>query len=674
MKRAAWVCPLLAAVLMLSLSQALAVSASAPYTTWAFGPGGELYPSQNAYLPLDEISLPTSNPQDMFVMPDGSLYVADTGGGRILKLTSDFQIAAEYGVGLLNAPTGVFVDSDGTLYIADAGSDTVVILDSENRLVRRFGRPSEPLFGANRQFRPRKLIVDARRSLYVASEGSIDGLVMLNTEGGFIGYFGANSAVMSLRMILQRLFLTEEQLSQFIRNEAASPSNLTLDEQGLIYTVTAGTDRAHSIRKFTVSGRNLIEQLAHGSNSFRDIDVSRDGLMVAVDADGRIFEYDTEGNLLFVFGARDAADQRLGLLSSPTAISRLDDRLYVLDQDKNAVVIYGVTDFARRVHDGVRLYINGLYSEARVYFEDVLTDNGLLIMAYQAIADAEYNQGNFADALQYYRYAEDRYGYSEAFWEMRNLFLQRHLGSILGAAIVGWAALGMLTRVERRQRWLEPLRRWARAARRFRLIDDLRLLFRFIRHPIDSFYAIKMNERGSLLFALLLYAWVLIVRIASLYITGFPFNPYSSAWQIDIELEIIYTLAAFVLWNSAQYLMATISNGEGSLRQVIIGSAYSLFPYALFALPIALLSNLLTLNEVFLYTFSSQLILFWCGLMLVIMVMEIHNYSVSETARNLLATLFTMAVMLLTLYILYVLFDQLFEFILSVIREVGLHG
>ena len=91
-------------------------------------------------------------------------------------------------------------------------------------------------------------------------------------------------------------------------------------------------------------------------------------------------------------------------------------------------------------------------------------------------------------------------------------------------------------------------------------------------------------------------------------------------------------------------------------------------------LPIALLSNLLTLNEAFIYTFSTQLMWFWTGLMLFIMVKEIHNYSVSETVRNVLTTLFTMAMFLLAGYILYVLFNQLYEFILAIIQEVGLRG
>ncbi len=107
---------------------------------------------------------------------------------------------------------------------------------------------------------------------------------------------------------------------------------------------------------------------------------------------------------------------------------------------------------------------------------------------------------------------------------------------------------------------------------------------------------------------------------------------------------------------------------------MVIGTAYSLFPYALFMLPIALLTNILTLNEIFLYTFSLNLMWAWLGIMLFIMVKEIHNYTFSETVRNVLLTLFTMALFVLTGYILYVLFTQLFDFVTAVSQEFRLRG
>ncbi len=323
---------------------------------------------------------------------------------------------------------------------------------------------------------------------------------------------------------------------------------------------------------------------------------------------------------------------------------------------------------------GVRRYVEGFYSDAKPYFEEVLNFNGSFIMTYQAIGDAYFKEGNYAEALTAYRYAEDRKGYSEAFWELRNAVLQRHLAQVLGALVLLGVVQGFGRRLERRYRWLDPLRRAAVRMANLRLVDDFVFLFRFIRQPADSFYYIKRNLRGSVAFALLIYGWVIVVRLLTLYWTGFIFNPYASAADVPVADEIFRLLIGLGLWNAANYLVSTITDGEGRFRDVFIGSAYSLFPFALFALPLALFSNLLTLNEIFIYTFSRDVIYAWCALMLVIMVMEIHNYSFGETLRNIALTLFTMLMFLLTAYIFFVLFNQLVDFIQAIIQEVGLRG
>ncbi len=671
MRRIVFVCSLL--ILGLFLASPAAAGSRPPYTTWALGPGGRLYLTQDAYIPVVEIDLPLSGPEDLFITSEGIIYIADAGNGRVVRLGTDVTIEATYGEGILKSPTGVFVDDEGTIYVADAGNKMVFIFSPDGLLEAQFGRPTDPLFGRNNSFLPRKIAVDARRNLYVVSEGSTNGLVMLSRKGDFMGYFGANPAVMSLKMMLQRIFLTREQLAQFIRNEAASPSNVAIDPESMVFTVTAGTARQRSIRRFTVAGRNIFPEV-YGSTSFRDIHISEGGLVTAVDAEGQIYEYDLKGTLLFVFGARDPGDSRLGTLRNPTGIARHEDRLYVLDRDKNAVVVYQATRFARLVHEGVRWYVEGFYTQARPYFEEVLRYNGSFIMAYQAIADVYFKERDYVHALRYYRYAEDRRGYSEAFWELRNVVLQRYLSPAILALLGLVMAQSVVGRLDRRYGLLEPIRRRWSAWRKLRLVDDFLFLFRFICHPADSFYYIKEKEHSSLRFALLLYLWVVVVRVTSLYLTGFVFNPYADPSRIRAEVEVVYVLVLVLLWNSANYLVSTISDGEGRLRDVVIGTAYALFPYALFALPLTLLSNLMTLNETFLYTFPRNLIWAWTGLMLFIMVREIHNYSFSETVRNVLTTLFTMAMMVLTAYLLYILFYQLADFVTAVYRELRLRG
>src|SRR5512136_1257552 len=115
----------ISAVLFALLSISVNVSADAPYNTWAWGPG---YPvrTQDAYTPTGEYALPVSAPEDMYVATDGTMYLADTGNGLVLKL-KDFEVLSSIGEGVLESPTGVFVDDQGTIYVADSKKNEVFI-------------------------------------------------------------------------------------------------------------------------------------------------------------------------------------------------------------------------------------------------------------------------------------------------------------------------------------------------------------------------------------------------------------------------------------------------------------------------------------------------------------------------------------------------------------------
>jgi len=169
---------------------------------------------------------------------------------------------------------------------------------------------------------------------------------------------------------------------------------------------------------------------------------------------------------------------------------------------------------------------------------------------------------------------------------------------------------------------------------------------------------------------LIIFATVILFRLLSLYMTGFIFSPYTTPNQIHIENEVFMIAALLGLFIASNYLISTISDGEGRVRDVVIGTAYALFPYVLFILPLTLISNVLTLNEIFIYQTLEQVIYAWILLNLFIMVKEIQNNTFSENVRNILLTIFTMIMIVLVAYILYYLGSQLYEFINTILQEV----
>jgi hypothetical protein len=164
MKRPARIVLLILMAVLLAGSLPRPAAALTPYRTWALGPGGQLYLTQDAYIPLTEIELPINAAEDLFITADGQIYIADTGNGRILRVQGE-QVTGEFGKGLLEKPTGVFVDEDGVIYVADAGNARVVKFTKTGEYVSQY-RAYDDAFADLRS-----VFVDEEETLCVSSAG-----------------------------------------------------------------------------------------------------------------------------------------------------------------------------------------------------------------------------------------------------------------------------------------------------------------------------------------------------------------------------------------------------------------------------------------------------------------------------------------------------------------------
>jgi serine/threonine-protein kinase len=61
----------------------------------------------------------------------GTVYVADGGNGRVLKLAAGATTQTVLPLGGLNSPVGVAVDSAGNVYATDSGNNRVLKLPAQ---------------------------------------------------------------------------------------------------------------------------------------------------------------------------------------------------------------------------------------------------------------------------------------------------------------------------------------------------------------------------------------------------------------------------------------------------------------------------------------------------------------------------------------------------------------
>ena len=208
---------------------------------------------------------------------------------------------------------------------------------------------------------------------------------------------------------------------------------------------------------------------------------------------------------------------------------------------------------------------------------------------------------------------------------------------------------------------------WARLLLDVRF--QLKQSFRVLKHPFDVFWEIRYTGEGSMIAAVLLLAAAFTVLVLSKLATSYLFNP-AGVDGISLPTLLLQYVLPWISWVIANYMIGSIMKGQGKWTEVFVGSAYALMPFLVISLPLAVLSNALTLNEKVVYDFGNTVMIGWTLILFYIMAKEIHNYEIGEAALNVfLSVLFMFAVWIL-LFILAGLTFQLYDFLVQIVTEV----
>ncbi|MDR2043249.1 MAG: YIP1 family protein [Clostridium sp.] len=190
-----------------------------------------------------------------------------------------------------------------------------------------------------------------------------------------------------------------------------------------------------------------------------------------------------------------------------------------------------------------------------------------------------------------------------------------------------------------------------------------------VTHPLDGFWDLTHEKRGSVAAANTIVGLTLLARVMKLQYTSFLF--LQVYWEgVNIFLYIASILFPLALWCIGNWGLTTLFEGKGRLRQIYMGTAYALAPYPLIQFPMILFSNMVTEEEGAFYLVAGALSVLWAGALILCAMMEIHEYTLGKTLLFTVATLFAMLIMVFILLLFFSMISQGLAYFISIGREI----
>ena len=359
----------LLSIIMLCLCFSITCSAAIPYNGYTYDEWNNAIPSAVGYQAVRTISsdregkVVFNNPQDMVIDKNGLFIILNTENNevdimdqsfKLVRILKDFKDKNNK-ISNLNKARGIF-SKNGELYIADTENERVLITDYLGNIQKIITRPDSQVYPKEKYFKPTKVMADKSGNIYVLCLGIYQGAVCFNSDGKFVEFYGSNKVVITAAlladMVWKKIF-TKEQSDYTTRYVPVEYTNFATDNNDLIYTCTDSSDTGE-IRKLNATGDNLFDSTYNFGDqeisyyksqaidtSFVDVTVDEKGFVYGLDKTrGRIFQYDEEGEPVFIFGAN--GDQ-VGTFKSPVAIDNYQGKIYVLDMLKYYIVEFSLS-------------------------------------------------------------------------------------------------------------------------------------------------------------------------------------------------------------------------------------------------------------------------------------------------------------------------------------------
>jgi hypothetical protein len=405
-----------------------------------------------------------------------------------------------------------------------------------------------------------------------------------------------------------------------------------------------------------------------GASQFVDVAVHRSGLYSVLDQRrGRIFTYDEDGVLLYVFGGKGNAQ---GLFTMPVAITYKGDNILVLDSLKNSLTVFTPTCFVIDIYSAYDAYAASDFETSLALWNETIRYCSNFNIGYIGAGQSLLRLGQYTEAMEMFRLADYREGYDKAFVLYRGELIKSNIGYALGLLALLAVLIVVLKKLLRKRK--KPLR-GVRSPRLIKYLHELSYAKYTSFHPFDGFYDLKFENRGSVAAATTILAANVFIAILGRQLTAFTFNA-NVLKELDILSILISVALPVLLFAVANWCITTLLDGEGSIRNIYICICYAMFPSIFISLAGIAVSNIIAIREMAILTVFDGLSTLWFGFLLFFGIGVTHQYKVKRNILSLLLTVVGMLVIIFIVMLFFTLMEKMYSFVLTLSNEIMLRN
>lgn len=267
-------------------------------------------------------------PRSIAAAPDGSFYVANTGGSQIVQMDADGQTIGRWGTrtveseappapGTFNEPWDVAVDQEGNVYVADTWNHRIQKFDRNGKFLTTWGVGGLSIEGTDRFWGPRGVAVAKDGRVYVTDTGNRR-VAAFDPQGQFLFDFENQG---------------EAQLDE--------PVGIAISNDGRVYIADTWNRR---VAVFTLEGKF---ERAWPVIAWKSVSLDNKPYL-ALDEKGNVYLTDPEGFRVLVFDSQGKILAELGSLSQGDDVLKLptgitlgrDGTIWIVDAGTNRLVTY----------------------------------------------------------------------------------------------------------------------------------------------------------------------------------------------------------------------------------------------------------------------------------------------------------------------------------------------